>query len=240
MIRIGRRIYGKDGKYTDPSYDGFTNILCLTKSSPYGSIGPYELKDDSGKIMENIYQAHKIYKTIPKNVERYSRYNSTIIWQQDAETHMTDENKITPQYWKWRERLMKNKHPVRYPVGFNYRHKCVGSVYVNDDKTYEILNYIDARKKIYMPLYIQLVRNKPQFKELKKRLAQGENLLIIEVDGPHQESLEYYKEKYGVNDKFIENNTIVVDKKNMTIMLNDDKHPFGHGYCLGIALNNCI
>ena len=55
MIRVGRRIY-TNGKFTDPSYEGFTPIICLTKSTEYGSLGPYELKDEDGRIMENSYQ----------------------------------------------------------------------------------------------------------------------------------------------------------------------------------------
>lgn len=55
MIRVGRRIY----TITDPSYEGFTPIICLTKSTEYGSLGPYELKDEDGRIMENSYQFSK-------------------------------------------------------------------------------------------------------------------------------------------------------------------------------------
>lgn len=54
MIRVGRREYRKDGSYKDPSYPGFTPILVLTKSSAYGSLGPYCLKDEKGRIMENL------------------------------------------------------------------------------------------------------------------------------------------------------------------------------------------
>ena len=60
--------------------------------------------------------------------------------------------------------------------------------------------------------------------------------MIIEVDGPHQESLNYYKHTYGVSEDFIDKNTISVNENNMKIMLNDTKHPFGHGYCLAMAL----
>ena len=76
------------------------------------------------------------------------------------------------------------------------------------------------------------------FRDLQKRLEKGENLLIIEVDGPCQSSLDYYKQKYNVNDNFIENHTMLVNQQNINIMLNDPKHPFGHGYCLAMALMN--
>jgi hypothetical protein len=67
-------------------------------------------------------------------------------------------------------------------------------------------------------------------------LSQGKNLLILEVDGPKQESLEYYKEKYGVDDTFIEKKTVLATQENLSIFLDDTKHAFGHGFCLASAL----
>lgn len=78
-IRIGRRIY-KDGKVVDPSYPGYEPIIVMTKSTAYGSLGPYCLKNDRGQIMENIFQFSKIYETVPSSRQKYSRYDPTIIW----------------------------------------------------------------------------------------------------------------------------------------------------------------
>ena len=36
-------------------------------------------------------------------------------------------------------------------------------------------------------------------------LANGINLLIVEIDGPKQESLEHYIDTYNVEDNFIQN-----------------------------------
>lgn len=107
---------------------------------------------------------------------------------------------------------------------------------IKDGEPDRHLNYIEGRKEIYVPIYCELVKKQDKFYELKERLDSGENLLIIEVDGPHQESLDYYKEKYGVDDDFIENHSMEALDENLTIMLNDEKHPFGHGYCLAMAL----
>ena len=95
----------------------------------------------------------------------------------------------------------------------------------------------ESRKNLYLPLYVSMVQKEPQFKFLLDKVKNGTNVLIIEVDGPHQESLEYYKEKYNVSEDFIENSTMLATCDNLNIMLNDTKHPFGHGYCLGIALS---
>ena len=42
--------------------------------------------------------------------------------------------------------------------------------------------------------------------------------------------------KYNVKNDFIENDTIIANYDNLKIMLNDEKHAFGHGYCLAMAL----
>jgi hypothetical protein len=80
------------------------------------------------------------------------------------------------------------------------------------------------------------VRKYDLFRELVVRLQNGENLMIVEVDGPHEESLGYYKSLYGVGNDFIEDNSMEATPANIEIMLNDAKHPFGHGYCLAASL----
>jgi hypothetical protein len=67
-------------------------------------------------------------------------------------------------------------------------------------------------------------------------LDAGENLLIIEVDGPHEQSLPYSKEIYRVSNDFLEKVTMLTTKENAPTTLNDKKHPFGHSYCLASAL----
>lgn len=244
-IRVGRCKY-TGGNRKDPSFPNFTRIVVMMKShSEWASLSPYELKDDKGRIMENIWQFAKVYPKVPKSTQKYSRYNPTVIWNHPAETHLSDFNpktksgEITDEYRVWREKGMNTKYAIRYPVGYNHRHKCVYALAENEDgslNTDEKLNYIESRKRIYLPVYCDLVKKCEKFRELRERLENGENILIAEVDGPHQESLEYYKEKYGVGDDFIEKDTMIVNEENIQIMLNDDKHPFGHGYCLAMAL----
>ena len=154
MIRVGRCTY-KNGKRNDPKYDGFQSILVLMKShSVWGELGPYILQDKEGCIMENIWQSSKCYETIPKTIQRYSRYNNRIIWDHPEEIHII-KNKLTSEYYNWREKLRSWKDAIRYPVGYHHRHKCLYSIdnindiilrngQVNDD---EKLDYIAARNK---------------------------------------------------------------------------------------------
>ena len=231
-IRVGTRIYRRDGGYTDPTYPEFRQIFVLTKSTEYGSIGPYELKDENDAIMENVWQFQKVYKTVPKIDCQYSRYDRRIIWSHPAETHVDSNGALTPEYWNWRKKGFACKDAVRYPVGMQVGHQCLYAITDDGEK----LDYIQGRKKIYMPVYCNLVREAKQYKDLQQMLEHGEKLLIIEVDGPHQESLDYYKAKYGVGSDFIQQSTIIANFGNLKIMLNDDKHAFGHGYCLAAAL----
>jgi len=233
MIKVGRCKY-QGSRRIDPKIDGYKSILVMMKShSKWGVLGPYELKDSSGCIMENIWQSSKVYEYLPAAIERYSRYDPTIIWEYPEETHVKDGKLVTEKYKKWREKLENNLYPVRYPVGFRHRHKCLYSLKNIGGGP---LDYIEARKHIYLPCYTELVKKQPKFRELKELLATGQNLLIIEVDGPHEESLPYYKEKYGVDDEFIVDDSVDATAENLKILLNDPKHPFGHGYCLAVAL----
>ncbi len=126
MIRIGRCKYDKTGKRIDPTYPGFTPIIVLMKShSKYGVMGPYLLVNKTGQIMENIWQFSKIYQEVPAITQHYSRYNNLVIWQHQKEKHLSEDGILLPAYWKWRTKGMNNKYPVRYPVGFYHRKKCL-------------------------------------------------------------------------------------------------------------------
>jgi len=240
MLRVGRIIYDKKRQPVYPSFDGFTPILVMTYMycPDYFPLSPYCLKDNKGRIMENIWQFSKCYETVPETKEYYPRSKTRVIWEHPAETHLDSNGDLTPEYLVWREKGMNCKDFIRYPVGFNHRSQCKFALAENPCGSInkKRLNYIEGRKAIYLPVYCTLAKQQNRFKELQDRLNKGENLLIIEVDGPHDESLEYYKTKYDVGDDFIQNRTILINEKNINIMLNDEKHPFGHGYCLAMAL----
>jgi hypothetical protein len=244
MIRVGTRKY-TGSSFIDPSFENFISIIVLTKCTAYGDLGPYVIKDKKGRVFENVWQFSKLYEKVPATIQRYSRYDSKIIWEHKEEKHIDEKGNPTKEYWNWRKKGMYSEYGIRYPLGYGKQHSCITALYKvktekdeNGKKThfYECLNYIQARKQIYLKEYCKIVKKIEKFKKLKEMLNNGLNLLIIEVDGPRKESLPYYKEKYKVDDSFIENNTILITKPNMEIMLNDPKHPFGHGYCLALAL----
>lgn len=230
MIRVGTCSFDKRKRAILPSYEGFTPIVIMTyKYSPeFWPLGPYALKDDKGRIMENVWQFSKVYEKVPETTQFPA-------WSHHEERHIDENGNILPAYWEWREKGMNNKSYVRYPVGQDNMSKCVYAI--PEDNLDQKLDYVESRRRIYIPLFCELAKKeKTCFPGLKERLANGENLLIIEVDGPRAKSLEYYKEKYSVGDNFIENDTMLATAENLTIMAVDTKHPFGHGYCLAMAL----
>lgn len=240
MLKVGRYNWSRYGDCKQPQLPGYTTVIVMTKTSAYGSLGPYVLKDDKGRIMENIWQGSKLYPRVPKVSVPFSQKYRRIVWTWPEEIHIDSDGNITDAYWKWREALMNNPDAVRYPVGITARHTCKCSI-LKTSNGYERLDYIESRKKIYIPVYTKLIQEVDDFKELRQRHENGENLLIVEIDGPHHDSLNYYIEKYKVDKDFISvDNIIDVTVDNLKILLNDPKHPFGHGYCLAAAIGDII
>lgn len=234
-IRVGRKTHSFCP--TLPDYE--TVIVTVKRDSPWFPLGPYYLKDENGYIFENIWQFHKVYRHVNEALSGYSQWlRMMIVWRHPAETHVNEEGDILPEYFLWRKKGLTNMAPVRWPQWHVQRDKyCYKSqqkplyCFYNGEK----LGYIEARKKVYLPEYIRLVKQHPLYQKLKE-MSKHHNLLIVEWDGPHQESMEYYKKKYNVTDDFIVDSTMNATAENIDLMLNDEKHPFGHGYCLAAAL----
>jgi hypothetical protein len=231
QIRVGR-ITTEKKKKVMPSFPSFKPIVVMTPKSPYGKLGPYVLKNND-VLVENEWQFSKVYPRVKAIKVPYSQWDRRIIWEHGEEVHVNTNDEPNDAYWAWRKKGMATPDAVRYPNGHANRRSVLYSIKGDSNQR---LSYIEARKEIYLPIYINAVVKEEQFKELQKRLDNGENLLLIEVDGPHEESLTYYKDEYGVDSSFIEKNTILATEENLKIMLEDDTHSFGHGYCLAAAL----
>lgn len=231
MIRVGK-YYFEGNEWICPFYQDFTSIVP-------SSLSPDVLRDEEGRILSNIWEASKVYPNVPYCLRKVSPNDPTVAWEWPKEKHLLLSGKevkeILPEYYNWRGMLMRNPYPVKFLSGYHNPRK---PFFFLESEDSEPINYITARKKIYCPLYINRIKEERHFKELKERHEKGENLLLIEPDGPHQESLPYYKEKYKVDDSFIEKNTLLATEENLKIMLNDTKHQFGYGYCLAAALQD--
>ena len=189
--------------------------------------------------MENLWQFSKVYEEVPKSKQYENHYSKKVIWDWPKEIHVLD-GVLTKKYHNWRYEGMKAQSPIRYPVGRSNVKYCKyslkGDSETKVDSTDIHLNYIDARKQIYIPLYHEMIRKTSLYQDLLDLVRNGQKILIIEIDGPRSESLDYYKNTYNVSDDFIIQSSMIPTYENLDIMLNDTKHPFGHGYCLAMAV----
>lgn len=93
---------------------------------------------------------------------------------------------------------------------------------------YDLLGYVDARKRIYCGLYAELVKNHPKFLQLKRELAKGTKLVISEVDGPR------FSEQWPYN--LVSQDSIPFTYDICKHLINDVNYPFGHGYTIAALL----
>lgn len=119
---------------------------------------------------------------------------------------------ITRRWWKSLDEPKR-----RYP---NSKGKKV--LYAMFDGNDERMDYVTSRKKIYVPEYYNLIKNKDVTKYWKKMLEDGNNLIIYDFDGPRTNN--------GDVDCCEVTLKMLIDK------INDTKYPFGHGYVVAATI----
>ena len=221
---------GSSIKY--PTIEGYKRIDCTSGSnnkingekaiwfSPL-YLGPVEDKEGHTSLrFENYWQYTKVYPQLG---------------------HIDEYNKPTSKWTKWRDDGFKkvkinNKKPqlpgkgIRTPPAVSSLKQKVRkgeikswapSFAIHNNTSFK---YIEARKSIYIPIYIELVKKQKVFQELYKKIQNGENVILIDIDGP---PLNLYP-----------NGIDVENIKEIKSLLNNGKYPFGHGYCLALALSD--
>jgi hypothetical protein len=150
-------------------------------------LGPVDLYDNIISVnMENGWQFSKCY----------SEYGS-----------LQDENP-TLAYQSWAYRGWNDIKAHRYPLG---RDRKPLYAWWKGEK----LGYIEARKKIYIPLYIQAVLKREAFIKLKQ-LHKERDLALFDYDGYMSPLFE----------------------KSMEEIINDSSKPMGHAFILKGLLEN--
>lgn len=97
-------------------------------------------------------------------------------------------------------------------------------LYALHHETGEKLNYIESRKKVYVPEYYNLIKDEKVLNEYKKILNSGKSICIFDIDGPRDENGNVTYKK--------------VTKELLFEKLHDEKFPFGHGYIVASILAN--
>jgi len=156
-------------KDRSPLPDGAIFINTTSQSKDWGRgfspfiLGPCELY--GGQIaqnVENAWQFAKVYKC-----------------------HTDSNGNPTEEYWQWAKAGWNSHRAERYPMG-----KGTIPEYTWWDG--EKLSYIEARKKVYAPLYYTAVLNTVVYNKLRDLYCNGANIFLWDFDG-------YDNEKKGMS-----------------------------------------
>ena len=120
---------------------------------------------------------------------------------------------------KWWKNLEKPRR--RYP---NSKNKNI--LYALFDGNNEQMDYITSRKKVYVPEYYDLIKNREMLLFYKNMVNNGENITIYDFDGSRKINKDVECVEVDVN--------LLINK------INDLTHPFGHGYIVAAALLNIL
>ena len=184
----------------DPVPAGYTPVDCTSAStnvfwrqlSPF-YLGPVTAYDGlTAQKMENAWQYTKVYPM-----------------------HMTD-GEPNAHYFEWRDSGFASGRANRYPMG-RYGMKPEYSLWKEDEKWVK-LGYIEARRKIYIPLYSKAIIKTVAFSKLLERYESGENIALIDFDGYN------YKEMGMSYENVISNSA----------------KPLGHAFLIAMLIENTI
>ena len=130
-----------------------------SRLSPF-KLGPLSLYDNhTAQIFENAWQFAKLYPQ-----------------------HADSQGEPTAAYWTWAERGWKSQQAHRYPLGKGRRPLC--SLW-NGQR----LDYIAARKQIYLPLYQAAVAQTPAYRRLETTYRHNGSITLFDFDGYDHASL---------------------------------------------------
>ena len=171
----------------DRPYPGFLVVNTTSRSpqtwsrdlSPF-YLGPVDLYDSHvSQKMENGWQFSKVYCD-----------------------HLEEDGRISERYWEWARKGWQSDWAHRYPMGKGT--KPLFSLWDG-----ERLDYLSARERIYLPLYVQAVVRTEAFQKLVD-LAEKKNIAIFDFDS------------YDLNER----------ETTLGEAFRDPSRKFGHGFVL--------
>lgn len=180
MIRVVSKKESLDSQLSNAK--DFVCIDCTSRNpsefwakglSPF-YLGPIECYDGLiSKTMENAWQYAKVY-----------------------DKHIDELSNPTSEYIQFRNKGFESNKANRYPMG---KGKVPLYSYWKVNNTYYKLDYIEARKVIYIPLYAKAVVKTEAFQKLLEYKNKGYNIALSDFDG-------YNNFDYNLNYKQVINN----------------------------------
>jgi len=132
--------------------DTTSRSLTYTKGVSPFFIGPVMANGLQAWNVENAWQYSKVYPE-----------------------HVDENNDPTPAYFEWRNKGYNSKRAERYPMG-------KGAVPLYSLWNGERLSYVEARKKIYIPLYAAAVQQTEAFAKLKSECETLDEVVLLDFD----------------------------------------------------------
>jgi len=146
----------------------------------------------------------------PSGYEGY--WNFEAYWQSGKVFEGIDEEKVKT-FWK------NVKEPKRrYPGSKGKKVLYARFEHAPEEK----MDYIMSRKKVYVPRYFDLMKNKEMVDYWKKQVEEGKDIVVFDFDGPRNSD-------GGVT-------CIEVTRELLIEKINDTRFPFGHGYVVAAWL----
>lgn len=194
----------------DARYQGFKNVnVTSVASSPFSPLkGGLEATSFDGihyKNFENWWQASKVFPDL-KHIQGSKLTDKFFKWRRDW-ADSDEGHRILKFHLKTLDASEKSTGKSVRVAGF----KPIGAYHDG-----QIVDYVKSRD-YYMREYIKAIKNTSFFKTLLERVIAGENIMILDLDGP---PVDKYPEGVPVTWSFIQD------------AMNDPSAPFGHGYVI--------
>jgi hypothetical protein len=148
-------------------------------------IGPNDKAPEGAAIINTTSRSntwsHSLSHFFCGPVDLYGGYKSLNVenaWQFSKvyEYYLEADGSVGERYFKWAQDGWNDKYAHRYPMG-----KGVAPLFSYWDGY--SLTYVEARKKIYIPLYSKAVQETFAFEKLKKMHQEGADLYLWDFDG---------------------------------------------------------
>jgi len=162
-------------------------IDTTSNSGQFKELSPFILPAPPARNLENLWQFSKVYPS-----------------------HLNPNGTINRAWELWREKGWQDTKAHRYPMG-------KGAVPLFSYWQDEHLDYIQARKKIYIPEYAKNVVETESFR-LLANLDDTQNIILLDYDA-------YDHEKLGMT---------LID------VVNESKRKMGHAFVLLMILTGCL
>lgn len=172
--------------------DKFETINVLKwNNSKWKNLCPYLLKTDGqeechnsgGILFENFYQGCKVYDIVYENEIYPSRFhmnNPIYLWWKftpvisSGDIILQNDLIDNEKYLRWRNSLWECENPIRYPNKIFRRKNTQFALSIDKDGLETRLDYLSARKELYVKEYIRLIRALPEYNTLLNKLKKGE------------------------------------------------------------------